>query len=176
MEKIPALVSEVARLRGSSRATSKALDDQDRQLGEYKRSSSVLDRENSRLKSELRRHVDSEQKLADAQEHMGRIKAYISTSYKDTPRSSNYEVEHAASGIKTPSAALGMADLSTPLAPNSHATKPMHGDYKKVRRMMRQSIVANSGVVRPALSKTIEAAIESAMSPDPKQSTMSSTK
>ena len=38
----------------------------------------------------------------------------------------------------------------------------------RVRRMLRQSIVANSGVVRPVLSKTIEAAIESAMSPNAK--------
>lgn len=84
VEKIPALVSEVARLRGSSRATSKALDDQDKQLNEYKKSSATFDRENSRLKADLRRHVDNEVKYQDAQEHMGKFKTFMSTPTGDS--------------------------------------------------------------------------------------------
>jgi hypothetical protein len=146
VEKIPALVSEVARLRGSSRATSKALDDQDKQLNEYKKSSATFDRENSRLKADLRRHVDNEVKYQDAQEHMGKFKTFLSTPSGDSKTGRGAVVEEEE------------AQLST-------SAKSLPGDYKKIRKMMRASIVANSGVVRPELSRTIEAAIESTMSP-----------
>ncbi len=166
VEKIPALVSEVARLRGSSRATSKALDDQDKQLHDFKRTAGSLDRENSRLKADLRRHVDSEQKYHDAQEQMGQIKAFMTSSPTRaggavSSSSGGAGVEEKDPSMIAPDGSISGAPFSTTPVDGTSAIKLAKSpqDYKKIRRMMRASLVASNGGSKAGLSKSIEDAI-----------------
>lgn len=111
IEKIPILVAEVSRLRGSNRAITKAMSDIDNQLTESRSNLTRVERENIRLKADLRRYVDSEQKMKDAQEHMGK---HISNHLMNSVAAAkNDEKEDVESEV----------------------------EYKRVKRMMRQSIV-----------------------------------
>ena len=111
IEKIPILVAEVSRLRGSNRAITKAMSDMDNQLTESRSNLTRVERENIRLKADLRRYVDSEQKMKDAQEHMGK---HISNQLMSSVTASKNEEKDV---------------------------EESEVEYKKVRRMLRQSIV-----------------------------------
>jgi hypothetical protein len=75
VEKIPSLMAEIARLRGSSRASMKALMEQDKQIDEMRKNIQSFERENVRLKAENRSMIDMEGRLRDANAEIQRLTA-----------------------------------------------------------------------------------------------------
>lgn len=65
-EKIPGLLAEIARLRGGTRASIKALAEQDKLLSHLKTRVKQLEKENALLKNDNRALQDVELKLKEA--------------------------------------------------------------------------------------------------------------
>ncbi len=115
MEKIPALLAEVARLRGSCGASMKAISDQDKALLSMKTTLNLLERENLRLRADNRSLQDLELKLRDTSAENTRLLAIAG------------EVTALRAGAK--SAADERVNLE--------------GQYKKMRKFIRQSVLVN---------------------------------
>lgn len=70
VDKVPGLLTEIARLRGTSRASTKALSEQDKYLHECKQRIKELERLNSKLSNELRLYKDSDSKLKEVSKQL----------------------------------------------------------------------------------------------------------
>ena len=70
IDKVPGLLTEIARLSGTSRASIKALSEQDKYLNESKQRIKELERLNSKLSNELRLFKDSETKLKEVSKQL----------------------------------------------------------------------------------------------------------
>lgn len=73
IDKIPGLLAEIARLRGSARASVKALTEQDKLLTAYKNRVKILEKEAVMLKHDNRTMQDVENKLKDAHGEIKRL-------------------------------------------------------------------------------------------------------
>ena len=73
VERIPHLLTEVARLRGSSRASMKALSEQDKQIADLRNAIKLMERDNNRLRTDNRSMQDVEHKLRDANIEIARL-------------------------------------------------------------------------------------------------------
>lgn len=73
VEKIPGLLAEIARLRGTSRASLRALSEQDKNIANIRTQMKQLERENTRLKADSRNTVDLEAKLKEANNEITRL-------------------------------------------------------------------------------------------------------
>ena len=73
IEKLPILLAEVARLRGSSRAAVKALNEQDKIIADLKTRVKVLERESNKLRADNRSMQDIEMKLKEANAEIARL-------------------------------------------------------------------------------------------------------
>lgn len=134
LEKMPAVLSEMSRLRGSSRASVKALVEQDKQLAQLKHRVKLLEKETAVLRNDNRSMQDVEAKLKDANTEISRLMGMVA------------EVSTLKAGVK-------------------HAEeekKQYEGQYKKMRKFIRQSTVAgitsgpstpiNSGMMKSVMS------------------------
>jgi small-conductance mechanosensitive channel len=73
IEKLPILLAEVARLRGSSRAAVKALTEQDKIITDLKGRVKKLEREATRLQGDNRSLMDVEHKLKEANAEIAKL-------------------------------------------------------------------------------------------------------
>lgn len=119
-EKLPALLSEQARLRGSSRASVKALNEQDKALNHLKGAMKELQRECAMLRNENRAMQELEVKLKEANQEIQRLMTKISDANRP---------------------AAGAASAG---AQSAHEEKKsIEGQYKKMRKFIRQPTAAN---------------------------------
>lgn len=116
VEQLPGLLSEQARLRGSSRAAVKALMEQDKVLAQLKAKTAQLERENAVLKNDNRSMQDIEVKLKEANQEIKRLMNMVT------------EVHSLKKGLKTA----------------EDEKKSIEGQQKKMRKFIRQSILVNS--------------------------------
>ena len=116
VEQLPGLLSEQARLRGSSRAAVKALMEQDKVLAQLKAKTVQLERENAVLKNDDRSMQDIEVKLKEANQEIKRLMNMVT------------EVHSLKKGLKTA----------------EDEKKSIEGQQKKMRKFIRQSILVNS--------------------------------
>jgi len=116
VEQLPGLLSEQARLRGSSRAAVKALMEQDKVLAQLKAKTVQLERENAVLKNDNRSMQDIEVKLKEANQEIKRLMNMVT------------EVHSLKKGLKTA----------------EDEKKSIEGQQKKMRKFIRQSILVNS--------------------------------
>jgi hypothetical protein len=113
IEKIPGLLSEVARLRGSSRASMKALSEQDKLLSQLRNQLKALEKENIRIKINTRNNNDLNQSLKEANEEITRLMIVAS------------EVSTLKAGAKNA----------------EEEKKNMESQFKKMKKAVRQSIL-----------------------------------
>jgi len=113
IEKIPGLLAEIARLRGSSRASLKSLQEQDKLLINYKSRIKLLEKENLLLKHDNQSLQDLENKLKDANNEIKRLLNLLNEIQLLKANAKNVEEEK----------------------------KIMEGQYKKMRKFMRQSVL-----------------------------------
>jgi chromosome segregation ATPase len=118
VEKIPGLLAEIARLRGSSRASNKALAEQDKLLNHLKTRVKQLEKENALLKTDNRGMQDVETKLKEANQEIKRLMNLASEASALKVGAKNAEDEK----------------------------KLMEGQYKKMRKFMRQNAVNDSSM------------------------------
>lgn len=111
VEKIPGLLAEIARLRGSSRASIKALAEQDKLMNQLKNRVKSLEKENALLKNDNRAMQDVEGKLKEANQEIKRLMNMVT------------EVNSLKAGAKNA----------------EEEKKVIEGQYKKMRQFMRQS-------------------------------------
>lgn len=113
VEKIPGLLAEIARLRGSSRASIKALAEQDKLLSHLKSRVKALEKENALLKNDNRAMQDVEGKLKEANQEIKRLMNMVT------------ELSAMKAGAKNA----------------EEEKKVLEGQFKKMRKFMRQSAV-----------------------------------
>ena len=113
VEKIPGLLAEIARLRGSSRASIKALAEQDKLMNHLKTRVKTLEKENALLKNDNRAMQDVETKLKESNTEIKRLMNMVT------------EVNALKAGAKNA----------------EEEKKVLEGQYKKMRKFMRQSAV-----------------------------------
>ena len=73
VDKIPGLLAEIARLRGSSRASIKSLMEQDKLISTMKHRLKLLEKDNTLLKHENQALLEMEMKLKDANQEVKRL-------------------------------------------------------------------------------------------------------
>lgn len=117
VEKIPGLLTEQARLRGSSRASVKALKEQDKTLNQIKNRVKMLEQECQMLKKDNRAMQELEYKLKESNSEIKRLMDMVA------------EVNALKAGVKSA----------------EEEKKSMEGHYKKMRRMVRQSGIVTAG-------------------------------
>jgi DNA repair exonuclease SbcCD ATPase subunit len=142
IEKLPGLLSEQARLRGSSRASVKALQEHDKTLSHYKNRVKQLERETAVLKNDNRAMQELEAKLKEANQEIKRLLTAIA------------EGNNAGKPGSAPGAASvpGGAAVLRPAFSAEEDKKKVNtndGQYRKMRSRIRQSI-AMSGVTGTA--------------------------
>lgn len=113
IEKIPGLLAEISRLRGSSRASLKSLQEQDKLLSNYKNRVKVLEKENLLLKHDNQSLQDLENKLKDSNNEVKRLMNALTEIQNMKLSARNVEEEK----------------------------KIVEGQYKKMRKFMRQSVL-----------------------------------
>merc|ERR1712072_1619769 len=108
-----------------------AMADQERQLKDFKNACLRLERENNRLKSDLRRYADSEIKLKEAQEDMAKqLSRYSSSSpppsstSNTTPAAATTTITTAEPSSSSSSAAAAAAATTTSLVLPSSFSSP----------------------------------------------------
>lgn len=77
-EKIPSLLAEISRLRGSNRASIKALSEQDKVFSQIKSRLKVVEKENAVLTNERYGVKEIENKLNDANQEINRLMTIVS--------------------------------------------------------------------------------------------------
>jgi len=115
IEKIPGLLAEIARLRGSSRAALRSLSEQDKLLVNYKNRIKSLEKENFLLKQDNQSLQDLESKLKDSNNEIKRLMNILNEIQAMKMNAKNVEEEK----------------------------KVMEGQYKKMRKFMRQSVLTS---------------------------------
>jgi DNA repair exonuclease SbcCD ATPase subunit len=124
VEKIPGLLAEIARLRGSARASIKALAEQDKVLHIYKTRVKALEKEVALLKHDNRALQDVENKLKEANQETKRLM----TALADAHTSKNKVNAAAAAAVAAASEGAAKEDVSS-LSPIN----------KKMQKYVRQS-------------------------------------
>lgn len=114
-EKIPGLLAEIARLRGGTRASIKALAEQDKLLSHLKTRVKQLEKENALLKNDNRALQDVELKLKEAHSEVKRLMTVVA------------EVQALKVGVRNA----------------EEEKKSMEGQYKKMRKFMNQTVLIN---------------------------------
>lgn len=117
-EKIPGLMAEIGRLRGSSRASVKALVEQDKLLTQLKAKVTQLEKEAVVLRNESRGLREVEQKLGEANEEIEQLLTSVS------------DMNTLKAGVRTA----------------EEEKRQMEGQYKKMRKFMRQSVVSSNNI------------------------------
>ena len=110
VEKIPGVLAEIARLRGTSRAAAKSLNEQDAFLSQFKVRIARLEGENGRLKNDIRNFIDSDSKLKEANNAIDVLMKQLSDLKLQV-----------ASGTTNQPAASGAAVLKTKFKAAAHA-------------------------------------------------------
>ena len=149
IEKLPGLLSEQARLRGSSRASVKALQEHDKTLSHYKNRVKQLERETAILKNDNRAMQELEVKLKESNVEIKRLLTLISeggASKSTGPGSSgnSSNSSNATAGMRGVSNASTLAEEERKKQASAN-----EGQYRKMRTMIRQSI-AMSGMTGTA--------------------------
>lgn len=147
IEKLPGLLSEQARLRGSSRASVKALQEHDKTLSHYKNRVKQLERETAILKNDNRAMQELEVKLKESNVEIKRLLTLISeggASKSTGPGSSSGNSSNATAGMRGVSNASTLAEEERKKQASAN-----EGQYRKMRTMIRQSI-AMSGMTGTA--------------------------
>jgi len=117
VEKIPDLVAEVARLRGSSRASVKALTEQDKTLAAMKEKVRKLETDCNRLQADNRSMMDLEGKLREANAEIQRLMSMAG------------EVTALREEVKTV----------------EDERRNVEAQYKKMKRLVRQDALKGEG-------------------------------
>jgi hypothetical protein len=115
-EKIPGLLAEIARLRGGTRASIKALAEQDKLLAQLKQRVKVLEKENALLRNDNKALQDVEIKLKDSHAEVKRLLTLVS----EVQATKQHSVRNA-----------------------EEEKKSMEHQYKKMRKFMNQSVMIN---------------------------------
>lgn len=133
IEKLPGLLSEQARLRGSSRASVKALQEHDKTLNHYKTRVKQLERETAILKNDNRAMQELEVKLKESNQEIKRLLTIVA------------EGGNSSKGPGAPSGAGPGLGLKLPNAAEDEKRRvnSNDGQYRKMRSRIRQSIAVS---------------------------------
>lgn len=154
IEKLPALLSEQARLRGSSRASVKALQEHDKTLSHYKNRVKQLERETAILKNDNRAMQELELKLKESNAEIKRLLTLIAEG-----NNPNKPPGQAAS------TAPGISNLRLPNAAEEEKKKAASnndGQYRKMRSRIRQSIAASGATGSAGMAAAVAATLNHA--------------
>lgn len=99
VDKIPGLLAEIARLRGSSRASIKALMEQDKLISTMKNRLKLLEKDNALLKHENQSLLDLEMKVKEANQEIKRLMNIITDLQSSSNASGNTSVYGERSGM-----------------------------------------------------------------------------
>eukprot|EP00981_Chlorochromonas_danica_P004567 scaffold912_cov187-Ochromonas_danica.AAC.45 len=143
VEKIPGLLAEIARLRGSARASIKALSEQDKMLQVYKNRVKALEKETVLLKHDNRALQDVENKLKEANNEVKRLLTLLAEANNPNKASSATSSNMTSSTLAAPSQEEKRDGMS-PMASS--------GMNKKMQKYMRQTAFFSTNTSTSSLS------------------------
>jgi hypothetical protein len=146
IEKLPGLLSEQARLRGSSRASVKALQEHDKTLSHYKNRVKQLERETAILKNDNRAMMELEVKLKESNQEIKRLLTTIAEG--NNP--------NKAPGAPNASAAPGLRGVVIS-EEDKKKTNTNDGQYRKMRSRIRQSIAMSGATGTAGMAAAVAA-------------------
>lgn len=133
IEKLPGLLSEQARLRGSSRASVKALQEHDKTLNHYKTRVKQLERETAILKNDNRAMQELEVKLKESNQEIKRLLTIVAEGGNSSKTPGVSAAGGSGLGLKLPNAAED----------EKRRVNSNDGQYRKMRSRIRQSIAVS---------------------------------
>lgn len=154
IEKLPGLLSEQARLRGSSRASVKALQEHDKTLSHYKNRVKQLERETAILKNDNRAMQEVELKLKESNNEIKRLLTLIAEGNNPNKPPGPAAVPVAGlSGLRVSSAAE---------EEKKKVASSNDGQYRKMRSRIRQSIAASGATGSAGMAAAVAATLNHA--------------
>jgi hypothetical protein len=146
IEKLPGLLSEQARLRGSSRASVKALQEHDKTLSHYKNRVKQLERETAILKNDNRAMLELEVKLKESNQEIKRLLTAIAEGNNPSK----------APGAPVASTAPGIRGVVISEEDKKKANTN-DGQYRKMRSRIRQSIAMSGATGTAGMAAAVAA-------------------
>ncbi len=151
IEKLPGLLSEQARLRGSSRASVKALQEHDKTLNHYKTRVKQLERETAILKNDNRAMQELEVKLKESNQEIKRLLTVVADGGNP----------NKAAGASAASSGAGVG-LRLPNAAEDEKQRRANasdGQYRKMRSRIRQSIAVSGATGSAGMAAAVAATL-----------------
>ena len=152
IEKLPGLLSEQARLRGSSRASVKALQEHDKTLNHYKTRVKQLERETAILKNDNRAMQELEVKLKENNQEIKRLLTVVAEG-------GNPNKTAGASAASSGGGGIGLRLPNAAEDEKQRRANASDGQYRKMRSRIRQSIAVSGASGSAGMAAAVAATL-----------------
>lgn len=149
IEKLPGLLSEQARLRGSSRASVKALQEHDKTLNHYKTRVKQLERETAMLKNDNRAMQELEMKVKESNQEIKRLLTMVAEGGNPSKALGSAAALGPGAALKLPNAAED----------ERRRVNSNDGQYRKMRSRIRQSIAVSGASGSAGMAAAVAATL-----------------